>query len=210
MTRLATSTAASARDETRPPASKPKHWWQWLLLYPTFVIAILGAVPTYWDRYQSAKLGVETGKSAWALKQSELWRKNMECSVAPFDWVQTADNTKVDATICHATGDIFVRFMLAQGGQVLSFVSKDELTGSVKAGAVHASVSDLFMGQAQAAGASALPFAAPSERVLCQRWVAEGRLLRRVSTPQGCFDLIVNTYRGVVESSTPAPCNPQC
>lgn len=192
-----------------PPATGIKRWWQWLLLYPTFAVAVLGAVPTYWDKYQAQKLGVESGRSAWALRQTELWKRNMECSAAPFEWVQTADNTKVDATICHTTGDIFVRFLLAQGGQVLAFVSKDELTGGGKAEGAKMALSDLLLPTAHAATPLSVSSGQP-ETVLCQRWIADGRLLRRVSTPQGCFDLVVNTYKGVVESSTSAPCNPRC
>ncbi|MDO9107220.1 MAG: hypothetical protein Q7U57_19935 [Methylovulum sp.] len=47
--------------------------------------------------------------------------------------------------------------------------------------------------------------------IICQKYLEPGRVLRRVSVPgQGCFDEIVNTYTGAVESTTPVSCNPQC
>lgn len=47
--------------------------------------------------------------------------------------------------------------------------------------------------------------------VLCQRWVKEGILLRRVRDQNGqCFDEIINTYKGTIISREPAPCDSNC
>ncbi len=197
---------------TAPTEEHRKPFWQFFFLYPALLVALIGAIPTYWDKYQSWRLNVEKGKSSWAIKQNALWRKNMECSMSPFEWVQTSDNTLVDATICHASGDIFVRFQLPQGGQALAFVSKEELTAEVTrdgGGAAKVGVADLLMSSAYAQSSSG-GSSSGAGRVLCQRWLSDGRLMRRISTAQGCFDQFVNTYRGVVEQQTPAPCTQQC
>ena len=197
------------------PTEERKPFWQFFFLYPALLVALIGAVPTYWDKYESWRLNVEKGKSSWAIKQNALWRKNMECSMSPFEWVQTSDNTLVDATICHASGDIFVRFRLPQSQdgskptEALAFVSKDELTAELARDGAKVALTDLLMSSAhaQSTGSSS---GGGAGRVLCQRWVGDGRLMRRISTAQGCFDQFVNTYRGVVERQTSAPCNQQC
>lgn len=171
------------------------------------LVALIDAIPTYWDKYQSWRLNVEKGKSSWAIKQNALWRKNMECSMSPFEWVQTSDKTLGDTTICHAGGDIFVRFQLPQGGQALAFVSKEELTAEVvrDSSAVKVGLADLLMSSAHAQSSSGgSSGGSGAGRVLCQRWLNDGRLMRRISNAQGCFNQFVNTYCGVVEQQTPA------
>ncbi len=133
--------------------------------------------------------------------------------MAPFEWVQTSDKTPVDATMCHASGDIFVLFQLPQRGQALAFVSKEELTAEVTrdgGGAAKVGLADLLMSSAHAQSSSGGGSNSGAGRVLCQRWLNDGRLMRRISTAQGCFNQFVNTYRGVVEQQTPAPCSQQC
>ena len=46
----------SATTAASEAAAKPRKWWQWILVYPTFVIALVGAVPTFKELYDSPKL----------------------------------------------------------------------------------------------------------------------------------------------------------
>ena len=50
---------------------------------------------------------------------------------------------------------------------------------------------------------------AQTATVLCTRM--DGRYLtRRVQTPEGCFDEVIDTYTGAVVSRKSAPCEAQC
>ena len=46
--------------------------------------------------------------------------------------------------------------------------------------------------------------------VICQRFIDQRMLVRRVQTPQGCFDEIVDTFNGQVVRRNQVPCAPQC
>ena len=51
---------------------------------------------------------------------------------------------------------------------------------------------------------------AQTATVLCQE-IVDGRYIhRRVQTPEGCFDEVIDTYNGQVVKRDPAPCTPQC
>jgi hypothetical protein len=60
---------------------------------------------------------------------------------------------------------------------------------------------------ATAPKSSAAPQATGST-VVCQRQINGNTLVRRVRTPQGCFDEFVNMYTGQIMDRRPAPCAP--
>src|SRR5580704_12800203 len=57
-------------DGSRAPASRyahledaamdgtPQRWWQWVLMYPTIVLALGGAIPQYYQWISAAVLGL--------------------------------------------------------------------------------------------------------------------------------------------------------
>lgn len=182
---------------------KPNKWWQWILLYPALFISIFASIPTYIEVFRSAKIGVEFGESKNALKQADLWKRNLSCLDAPFDPLTTPNNTKVDATICKS-GDVLVKIFTADRGEYYQWVGVDSVVSK-------ASLDFDLISNAYAESYLVNSVFLASNSVLCQKYLDSGRLLRRVSVPgQGCFDEIVNTYTGQVESKTPAPCDTQC
>lgn len=214
-------TTPDARDRRKPEAAaqsgrspaiedKPKPWWQQFLIYPALVIALIGAVPNYWDKYQAWAKGVEQDELKAALRRNALYQDNLEClKVAP-QWVETKNRMRVDATICDETGDLVVTYAWGKDFEVRAteFVSKRDLQGHE--GRVAKTASGGWLSTAHAA---VLPveIAQAQEQIICQRWLQEGRLLQRLRTAHGtCIDQIVNTYKGMVESRRPAPCDPQC
>ena len=46
--------------------------------------------------------------------------------------------------------------------------------------------------------------------MLCQKLVEGRYILRRIRTPQGCFDEKIDTYNGTTVARVAAPCVPQC
>ena len=70
---------------------------------------------------------------------------------------------------------------------------------------------NLLIRDAVAADLSGNERLAQAPDVLCQRWVKKGTLLRRVRDPNGqCFDETIDTYKGIVISREPAPCDSDC
>ena len=57
---------------------------------------------------------------------------------------------------------------------------------------------------------SMVHYALQTATVLCQK-IVDGRYIhRRVQTPDGCFDEIIDTFNGQVVKRESAPCTPQC
>lgn len=193
-------------EEELTSAIKQKTWWQWLLIYPTLVVALLGAIPTFYELYSARSMGVEYGTTKQARQQRDMWQKNMECTAAPFDWLTTPTNTLVDATICRS-GDVLVRVKSADQKQFYRWVPVDSIAEEQLA------LRFTFFSQAYAVAMAPAPVVDSQSGItlLCQRWVGDGQLLRRIHVPgQGCFDELVNTYTGAVLSNQPAPCDNHC
>ena len=188
-------------------------WWQWVLLYPTLAIALVTAAPKWVDGVLAAYHGVRTSSFAEASRQNDMWRRNLSCAAAPFSWYNNPSNIKVDATICDS-GDIFIRAMAPQRGQFYKWVPVDDILalndekGSFFESAAKAAIPmHVDMSPESAAVVFPVQFG-PMINVLCQRFVAPGRLLRRMQTPQGCEDQLVDTFNNFVIQRMPVPCAP--
>jgi hypothetical protein len=196
---MADSAPETPQDKEKP-RSKP--WWEVMLVYPTLVVAIISAVPTYIELIGSKMIGVPFGNYKAAVKENELWQENRECAAAPFDGLATAQKIEVDAVIC-ATGDVLVRIKPPGAKPKYKWVPLET---------VHSQSTGLIT-PAFAGGVSPkLHVAQGNFVVICQRFVANGVLRRRVHdrAANRCFDETVNTFNGQVTSVTPAPCSPQC
>lgn len=190
-------------NEEKKMDTKPIKWWQWVLLYPTLFVSIFAAIPTYIEAYSSMMIGVQFGDSKSAKTQYDMWKKNLSCTSTPSDPLITANNTKVDATICK-TGDVLVKIFTAEGNEYYRWVDIDSVMQET-------AYNIGFIGSAYAGEIYKEPILLASNKgVICQKFLDSKHLLRRVSTSQGCFDEIVNTYTGRVESKKPAACNSQC
>ena len=201
------------KEQSAPQPAKPKKWWQWVLVYPAVATTLLASAPTYLELARSTAFGVPLWKSSDAAEQHELWRRNLDCTTAPFDWLTTPTNIKVDATICES-GDVVVRAKVpgARSGEesFYRWVPVSQLVNPVSAFP--------FARPAYAANQPPVdrkyhdrePILMAQLRVLCQRWLDRVLLLRRVATPRGCVDEVVNTYTGYVVRVQPAPCNSRC
>jgi len=202
----------TAKREAKPRT--PQRWWQWILLYPAFAVALITAGPQWIDKGRALALGIQGGSASEAEKQAMLWRKNLSCSAAPFAWFNNPSNIKVDATICDS-GDILVRANTPENSQFFKWLPlEDVVRTSGQAGLIPAAHAATLRPRAAPAPAAAEPrvfrVAQGQAMVICQRIIDGRRLLRRVQTPQGCFDEIIDTYNGSMVSRSPAPCIPTC
>ena len=206
--------------------AKPKKWWQWILVYPTFVIALVGAVPTFKELYDSYSRDVDFGTSKKAEMRNEMWRKNMTCGMAPMDPLINDFNVAIDATICKS-GDVLIRVTTPGKKQFFEWVSIDAIfsanvsdTAAINLfSSAIADQSDYQDDWSEADWLDSESDFEPDEPysdnlsqyygpvVLCQNWINNVLFVRRVSYPnQGCFDETINTFTGQVVNVTPAPC----
>lgn len=189
-------------EETKSSSSSPKQWWQWLLLYPSFAVALLTAGPQWYDKINGYRLGVSSGHEAE--RQAALWQKNASCVGLNSNGYVSPSKVAVDATICNS-GDILVRAVTPQKAEIYKWLALDDVVSARKSGG----------GFIPTAEAATLPLAQPSlsfailQTVLCTK--SDGRYLtRRVQTSDGCFDEVIDTFTGALVSRRPAPCVPQC
>lgn len=188
----------------------PTKWWQWFLVYPTVLTAFFAAIPTVAEVFQSKNLGVDFGESKEAIRQNQLWKKNMSCAQTPYDWLKTSTNTLVDATICK-TGDVLVRIKTPTI-ETYEWVAIDKYHSNKSSlGFLQNAIAVEPLNHTNIAPTNINIEIARSFTILCQKWISSSRILRRISTPNdGCYDEIVNTYTGKVERRRSAPCNSRC
>jgi len=187
--------------------TQPHKWYHWVLIYPTLLTTVLASIPTYLELYRSEKIEVPFGEYSRGITVNDLWKRNFECTKTPPDYLVTANKVQVDAIICKS-GDVFISGNAPDIGNFFEWVPVEQLTASHAS--EHASLGLNLINSAHAAENGRIVLAQAST-VMCQKWIAEGRLLRRISVEgRGCFDEVVNTYTGRVESSTPAACSTTC
>lgn len=183
-----------------------KKWWQWLIMYPTIFIAIIGAIPTALGYYKSWRIGVPFDKTQIALEQNRLWQKNYECSKSEFMSIKSNHNIEVGTIIC-LSGDILIKVQSPDAKPVFWWVGLKTFESNDQA-----AIGLWFINRAQAEERLApIVVAQNNSVVLCQRWLDNGRLLRRIEIQgKGCFDEVVNTYTGQIEKRDSVPCDQHC
>lgn len=198
-------------------AAAPNRWWQWFLLYPTLAISLFTAAPKWVDSIMAAAHNVQNRSFTEAKIQSELWAKNLPCTAFPLNYVPTKSDVKLDATICDS-GDIFVRATTNDRKSYFYWVPVDRVIGKEAdktsvfstaqaaerpGSAVGITDAILHLGERRHNLLTRVQFG-----VICQRFVDPRHVMRRITTPQGCIDQIVDTYTGQVVGAYPAPCAP--
>lgn len=180
-----------------PPA--PKSWWQWLLVYPTLLVAIAGSIPTALEFYRSAAARVPYGHSGDAKLQDDLWAKNMRCTEAPFDGLLNEYNVQVDATICKS-GDVLVRFWGPHDKKAYRWIPVERFDPQVSS-----------FGMMSAAVAQTPP-RRQFEVVVCQWSPEPGWVIRRTRNTETnvCFNEQIRTTSGQVVDRVPIECDAPC
>lgn len=213
MTTSATNEKARVSSKGKD-ASKPKHWWERIFVYPALAGALITTGPQWIDRVGAWRQNVSGGSLKAAEKQTQMWHANFDCSQLPAAWFTGAGNVRIDATTCNS-GDVFIRAMTSDARQSFLWVPLDEVLksggsgGGGLIGTAHAAT--LMSNASHPMGLAPAMFGVLQPvNVLCQKFIDDRHILRRVQTPQGCFDEVIDTFNGQVVSRNPAPCNPQC
>lgn len=207
---------SSNSAETDGRKSGPSRWWQWLLLYPTFAIAILTAAPQWFDRL--VPLFKETFQSGY-VEETELvdfMRKNPECVASPVVWIEATDQTKVDGTICRGTGDVWLRILGANGLAVYKGIdistllqtADNQSTGVVSV--AHASEPSPLMSRAVTSDRRSETHVAQQFAIVVCQAFSGNRIIRHLRAGNSCFDETIDSRTGVVIAKSEVQCRSSC
>jgi len=215
------ATGASQRTRRTLKASEPdvgatsflpQRWWQWVLVYPTLALSLASASPNWFNSVKSYFVGVPDAHEAE--RQAALWQKNRMCASLPSQGSQ-AGNVLLDATIC-ASGDILVHAVTAEKAEIFKWLPLADVIpvpgadGGLIGTAHAATLSDHVRSALGTTAKTPVRLAMLQVVVICSR-IDGGRYLhRRIQTPQGCFDEVIDTFTGSLLSRNAAPCSPQC
>src|SRR6266566_5125797 len=87
----------------------PQRWWQWVFMYPTIAVALVGAVPQYYQWAAAATIGLPLSGNVRAAQEQEMaWERNVNCLRA-IDHIKPGSSTNyaIDLVSC-PSGDILV------------------------------------------------------------------------------------------------------
>src|SRR5262245_49959357 len=101
-------------EAVSPDKPAPKTTLQYLILYPTLILSLLGAIPTAMKELKAWQQGVASSKLPFLEEQQALWTRNLGCAGTGSTWeFDTAfDHTTVAITFCRKTGDILIRYLV--------------------------------------------------------------------------------------------------
>ena len=188
------SKSSSGSSQSKRP------WWQWVLMYPTLAVAIVGAVPQYQQWVWALVRGVPLDSNIGEVKgQDDAWTKNLDC-LTRIDHIKPISETPygIDLLTC-PSGDILLTVTPLHSPTMK--VSRWIIT------------KQFFDNKATAAWISRANAQAPppggapqTERVLDIRKQGS-QVIRRVQLSNGkCVDQTIDSYTGRHLSDRPAPC----
>jgi hypothetical protein len=181
----------------------PQRWWQWVLMYPTIILALGGAIPQYYQWISAAALGLSPFADVGDAKQQErTWERNLTC-LRSIDHIKPTSSTNysIDLVSC-PTGDILVTLTPLQNPD--QQVSRWIVTKTLFTQVADASPPPRIE-LAQVA-------AAPKENVDAARILdirKQGAdVVRRIQRPDNtCVDESIDAFTGRRLDQKPAPCS---
>jgi hypothetical protein len=197
-----------AEEQSTPTSTK---WWQWVLMYPALFVALIGNIPNLYQLYLSQKLNVPVKQVPIASYRDSIFEQNRVACLTDLQLhpVPSGDNTSIFVGVCPRQAlVVLVQPNDPKAQLIFRLISWSELDNKpqtsllVKEAAAEESSTSFKVAQG---GTQGVP------TIICQRRVDQGRLLIRISYPNGkCFDQTVNTYTGAVVSTVPASCDQRC
>ncbi|MGB3403876.1 MAG: hypothetical protein WBA77_14405 [Microcoleaceae cyanobacterium] len=182
-------------------------WWQWILMYPTLIIAILGSVPTAINIFESIKLDVPLDEVQIAKEQIKLWNRNFECArTSPTHWSNVDENgVKIGVIVCPSK-DVLVSVNgnIQASYRWIGYHTFDPIQQST----------NFLISAAVAAEINNPPQVVKNDNshtVLCQKKLPDHKILRRVKAADGrCFDQTIDTATGKVIKEALVKCDSDC
>ena len=92
---------------------KPTSFLQYLIVYPTLALALIGAMPTLLQHLKAWRLETSASKVQIVAEQQQLWERNLPCLQQGSSYeVDGPHNIVVRVTLCQGTGDTLLRYHL--------------------------------------------------------------------------------------------------
>jgi hypothetical protein len=180
----------------------PQRWWQWAFMYPTLVIALIGAVPQYSQWVEEKWNHIAPGHLQGAQEQETAWERNINC-LRDIDHIKPNSSTNygIDLVSC-PTGDILVTVTPLQNpDQHVSrwIVTKNLFTQIAES---------WFSTAAWAQGAAGMPPAgAVQQRIVDTRKDGSMVTQRIQLSDNSCVDETIDAFTGRHIGRKPAPCS---
>lgn len=209
-------------DQLPQPRRTWRNWvgltdWSILIRSPVMVVSVLvlaliGAVPQYLTWVRAYVMGVPSETVHEARVQEQLWEKNFACATqldrdSGNYAAITGEQVVVVAWAC-PSGDVLVTLE-----STMADATRRTVWIPLDSGHASMALLDRLVQTAFAAPDARLAkrHATPMVNVLCQKWLPDRSILRRVQLANGqCFDEVINPRTGAVIKRRPASCDRQC
>jgi hypothetical protein len=176
------------------------------------MLALIGAVPQYLTWINAYLMGVPADTVHEARLQEHLWEKNFVCATQLHRGsnnyaVISGEEVMMVAWAC-PSGDVLVTLE-----STADAVSRRSVWIPLSAGTHTVGFLDHLVQEAFAANPVRLARrpTTPMVTVLCQKWLPNRFIVRRVQLANGrCFDEVINPRTGEVKQRREAPCDRNC
>lgn len=180
----------------------PRRWWQWVLMYPTILVALAGAIPQYYQWIAAVAIGLSPfGDVGAAQLQDKTWERNLSCLLSIEHIKPTSStNYSIDLLSC-PTGDILVTLTPLQNPD--QQVSRWIITKMLFSQVADSSPPHVELAQV----ASAPPASPESVRVLDIKKQGSNVVRRIQRSDSTCVDETIDSYTGRRLDQKQAPCS---
>lgn len=181
-----------------------------VLMYPTLLLAIGGSIniKQLWT-WASLHFAVPLSRVDESVEQATLLGKNVQCAAtAQEHTIRVRDGLSIGAVVCDKTGDVVIGTIDTQTNSIgIPWVVPLRLIASkTQPKPDTADIVSLLIGSAYAQ----TPTPPGTPTIVCQRFLDNKILLRRIQTGDTCVDEKSDVYTRQVLSRTPVPCSPTC
>lgn len=183
-----------------------------LVMAAALIVALIGAVPQYVTWIKAYRMGVPSESMHEARLQEALWEKNFMCATQldrrSANYAAITGEDIVVVTWACPSGDVLVTVESAHDG-----VARRSVWIPLSVPQHTASALDVLVRQASAAVAARQTVKQPQPMitVLCQKWLPNRLILRRIELAnERCIDEILDPRTGRVLKRSGAPCERRC
>ncbi len=197
-----------------PARAIGKKWWQKLFIYPTFLGALLGAIPTGIDLYKSVQYDIGFSDVKHAEEQRRLWIKNFDCTQnMSYQQVKTKEEIAVQVGAC-PNGDVLIEVAAPQSDRILEWISLQRLRSEASLswlspiGTAHAA-----LWNQRGVGVSPTAFtrtAQGSADIVCQTMKDQTKIVRIVRENGICYREEIEVLKGKIANRTQVSCSTTC
>ena len=209
------ATVHKAVDGAPSSPSKFIDMFKTVLMYPTLLLAIGGSIniKQLWD-WAALHFAVPLSRVDESNEQRDLLASNLNCAAtatAADHLIRVHDGVSIGAVVCD-TGDVVIGTVDPASANVGIpwVVPRRVIANKTQPKKETADLISALIGSAYAQPVPTQPQSGSAPSVICQRFVDNKVLLRRIQTANTCVDEKSDVYTRQVLSREPAPCSPTC